>query len=869
MNFKFTSNNYSNCKAILGPTNTGKTYYALERMVSYKNGVIGVPLRLLAREIYDKIVLMKGAENVVLNTGEEKIRGKFERYWVCTTEAMPVGKDFEFVAVDEIHLCADEERGHIFTDRLLNSRGKFETLFLGSSVMLDLIKVVIPDVEIISRGRLSKLSYGGRKNISKLGPRSAVVDFSVDKVYEIAEHLRTSKGGAAVVLGALSPKTRNAQVELYQNGDVDHIVATDAIGLGLNLQINNVYFAALQKFDGKRLRALNSLEIAQIAGRAGRFTTDGYFGETASVRHMGEIIINEVENNLFPMLKKIKWRNRDLDFYNVGTLIKSLDLMADKAYLERSQEGSDVRILKFMIANNSGFFKQLNKEEVQLLWKACQIPDFRKISTQDHANLILKIFAFVRAKGFIPTDWLKMEIDRLDNVQGDIDILSKRLSYIRTWSFVSNIKKWILDSEYFIDVTRNIENKLSDALHLKLTQRFVDLRRSVLIKKRMMENFDKQDFELREDCQMYIKGHLFGRMDGFVFTLSGGETIEESKKLMQVVRPFLRQHLLDLVKNFYEASEKEILLNTEGHFIWRDSKIAQLEKGQNIFSPKIKLVKADELEEPSLEKIEKKLKIIMSNRIEKLMPSILSLANTKEFRGSASGLVHMLVNSLGILIKTEVIEQYKNMDNQNRAKLRGLGIRFGYKIIYDPILLKPEANRLRICLFNAYYAKPDVMVLDPPPGLVTVEYNKNISKEQYLAGGFFVAGSRAIRVDMLERLYFMLKDYPKEDWITIQSSMLSITGLGLERFSELIKSLRFEIKYEKVEKGSEVITFEKDGDFFKVMLRKRLVNKKEKKSETFAAEKKLKHIRKNNKSNKNKLSKIDSPFSSLQVLLEN
>ena len=442
MNFKHSNNRSSLCRAILGPTNTGKTYYALERMSSYKNGVIGVPLRLLAREIYDRLVSLKGADNVVLNTGEEKIRGKNERYWVCTTEAMPTGQTFEFVAVDEIQLCADAERGHIFTDRLLNSRGSFETLFLGSAVIQDLIKTIIPDIEIISRERLSKLSYSGKKNISKLGPRSAVVDFSVDKIYEIAEQLRTSKGGAAVVLGALSPKTRNAQVELYQNGDVDHIVATDAIGMGLNLSINNVYFAAMHKFDGRSSRPLNSLEVAQIAGRAGRYTSDGFFGETGSLRGIGEILINEVEDNIFPMLRKIKWRNSKLEFDNVGSLIDSLDLIASQNYLERAQDGSDVSILKFLKVNNPELLKELKEDDVKLLWKGCQIPDFRKISNQDHANLVIKIFDFIRTSGFIPSEWLEIEIDRLNNIQGDIDVLSKRLAFIRTWSFVANINNF-------------------------------------------------------------------------------------------------------------------------------------------------------------------------------------------------------------------------------------------------------------------------------------------------------------------------------------------------------------------------------------------------------------------------------------------
>ena len=868
MNFKPSNKSSSICRAVLGPTNTGKTYYALERMVSYKSGVIGVPLRLLAREIYDRLVSLKGTENVVLNTGEEKIRGKHARYWVCTTEAMPAGKSFEFLAVDEIQLCADEERGHIFTDRLLNSRGQFETLFLGSNIMKDLIKIIIPDVEIVNRDRLSRLSYSGKKNISKLSPRSAVVDFSVDRVYEMAEHLRTFKGGAAVVLGALSPKTRNAQVEMYQNGDVDHIVATDAIGMGLNLPIKNVYFAAMQKFDGRRLRPLNTLEIAQIAGRAGRYTTDGFFGETGSIKQMGDMLINDIENNIFPMLRKIKWRNTELNFNNIGTLIKSLDLMASQEYLERSQDGSDVSILKFINLNNSERLKELKRDEVELLWKVCQIPDFRKISNQDHAGLILKIFYFVRSQGFIPSNWLKMEIDRLDSIEGDIDILSKRLAFIRTWSFVTNINNWILNSEYFIDITRSIEDKLSDALHKRLTQRFVDLRRSVLIQKGMSGNFDKKDFELREDSCFYIKGHLFGKMEGFVFTLSGGGSILENKKLMQVVRPFLHQHLVDLVNRFYEAPQSEIILNIDGHVMWHGSKVGELEKGQKILSPKVKLTKSDELDKNNLEKIQRKLDIFITNKIETLMPNLVSLANSNEFSGPAAGFAHIFVNNLGIIMKAQVIDQFKSMDNESKVNLRNSGIKFGYKTIYDATLLKPEASKLRIALFNAFYSTIESKIFQPPPGLVTVEFDKYISKKQYLVAGFFVAGNRAIRIDMLERLYFLIKEYTKDEWIVVQPAMLSITGLGLEKFSELIRNLRFDIKYVKVEKGDEVITLEKDNDYFKVMFKKQFMNKKAKQIETFESIKNTRHQYKKKKTN-NRIAKNDSPFSSLRVLLKN
>ena len=541
---------------------------------------------------------------------------------------------------------------------------------------------------------------------------------------------------------------------------------------------------------------------------------------------MEESVINEVENSSFPMLRKIKWRNNELEFNSVSSLVSSLDLISRHNYLERSQDGSDVSIQRHLLSDSPERFRELDKSDVKLLWEVCQIPDFRKISNQDHAELIMKIFDFIRAKGFIPSDWLELEIDRLDKVEGDIDILSKRLSFIRTWSFVSNISKWLSDSEYFVGITRNIEDKLSDALHIKLTQRFVDLRRSVLINKSMKESFDYKDFELREADRLYIKGHLFGQMDGFVFNLSGGETVEEKKKLMQLVRPFLHQHLSTLVKSFYEAHESDIILDNNGYINWRGSKVGMLEKGQKILVPKVILIKPGELEKSDLEKIQRKLDIFIEKKIKTLLPNLLNLANEPVFFGAAAGLVHIFINNLGVVMKSEVMEQFKSIDHENRSKLRNSGIRFGYKTIYDPMLLKPEASKLRVSLFNIFYASTKIKVFHAPPGLVTVDYDKHISKKQYLVAGFFVAGSRAIRVDMLERLYFLIKECTKGEWTVVQPSMLSITGLGLENFAELLKNLRFELKHEKVVQRDETITFEKDGYYYKVLFKKELRNKK-------------------------------------------
>ena len=477
--------------AILGPTNTGKTFLAIERMLEYGNGVIGFPLRLLAREVYDKIVLKIGYERVALVTGEEKIIPPKAYYYLCTVESMPQDINFEFAAIDEIQMCADPERGHIFTDRLMNYRGDKLTMFLGSDTIKKLLTELVPETEFIYRERLSKLTYSGYKKISRIKPRSAIIAFSVDDVYALAEFVRRQKGGAAVVMGSLSPKTRNSQVEIYQSGDVDFLIATDAIGMGINMDIDNVYFSGLKKYDGKKIRDLRDSEIGQISGRAGRYMNDGSFGTTGDCERLTDEQIDKVENHRFDNVLNIFWRNSNLDFTSSQNLIQSLSVRPPQDNLQRNKDLIDETTFRFLVSEKSNLNFNNHQRFVKLLWECCQIPDFTKSSYNEHTDIIYKVFSFLSSdKGKITNDWMKQQLSNLNNYEGNIDSLANRISYIRTWSYVSNKSNWVENADYWIAKTKEIEDRLSEKLHEELSKSFVDKRISVLSRGL------KQDIEL-------------------------------------------------------------------------------------------------------------------------------------------------------------------------------------------------------------------------------------------------------------------------------------------------------------------------------------------------------------------------------------
>ncbi|MBT5822796.1 MAG: disulfide oxidoreductase, partial [Rhodobacteraceae bacterium] len=526
--------------AVLGPTNTGKTTYAIERMLAHRTGVIGLPLRLLAREVYDRIVTLRGPSVVALVTGEERIVPPRTQYWVCTVEAMPQGMGADFLAVDEIQLCADPERGHVFTERLLSARGLHETLFMGADTMRDPIKSLIPDAQFVARERMSELAYSGPKKISRMRPRSAIVGFSVENVYAIAELIRRQKGGAAVVMGALSPRTRNAQVEMYQNGDVDFLVATDAIGMGLNLDIDHVAFSSLSKFDGQRMRPLMANELAQIAGRAGRGMKPGTFGVTGEAPPLHDELARAITEHRFQPVGKLQWRNPKLQMGRLDALIASLEQPSHDDRLVKSREADDLRVLKTLAGETEVMARASDAKSVQLLWDVCRVPDFRGISNSEHANLLEGIFNDLHELGRIPDDWLARQIKRIDRIEGDIDTLSKRLAFIRTWTYVAQRSGWTNDENHWRSQTRAVEDRLSDALHERLTQRFVDRRTSVLL--RRLKQKEALLAEVNDKGEVTVEGEFVGRLEGFRFSQDKSATGNEAKTLRTASTAALAPH---------------------------------------------------------------------------------------------------------------------------------------------------------------------------------------------------------------------------------------------------------------------------------------------------------------------------------------
>ncbi len=773
--------------AVLGPTNTGKTHYAIERMLGYRTGVIGLPLRLLAREVYDRIVAARGPSVVALVTGEERIVPPRVKYWVCTVEAMPQGIGADFVAVDEIQLCADPERGHVFTDRLLNMRGLRETQFLGAQTMRPTIANLIPDVEFISRTRMSQLTYTGSKKISKMPARSAIVGFSVDNVYAIAELLRRQKGGAAVVMGALSPRTRNAQVALYQNGDVDYLVATDAIGMGLNLDIDHVAFSSLTKFDGQRMRALAANELAQIAGRAGRGMRHGTFGVTGDASELDDEVARAIMDHRFAPIRKLEWRNSALQFGTLNALIASLEAKPDNDLLARARDADDLTTLRALSAQPDVAARAQGGPAVRLLWDVCRIPDFRGISKSEHANLLQIIFTDLHELGRVPDDWLARQVKRIDRTDGDIDALSKRLAYIRTWTYVAQRKGWVDDESHWRGATRAVEDRLSDALHERLTQRFVDRRTSVLL--RRLKQKEAIVAEVNENGEVTVEGEFVGRLDGFRFIQDKSASGPEAKTLSQASLQALAPHFHLRADRFYNAPDTEIDFTEQGGLMWGNQAVGRLVKGADPLKPQIKAFVDEEAGSDVIQKVERRLQHFIDRKIATLFDPLLALQRDEELTGLARGFGFRMVEALGVITRGAVADDVKALDQDARGALRKHGIRFGQFTIFMPLLLKPAPTRLRLVLWslsNDLQEFPEA----PPPGLVTVPAGP-APQGYYTMAGYRAAGERAIRIDMLERLADMLRGLDSRSGFEATADMLSITGMTLEQFADLMQGLGY------------------------------------------------------------------------------
>ena len=807
--------------ALLGPTNTGKTHVAIQKMLEHDTGIFGLPLRLLAREVYEKCIEKVGIEKVALITGEEKIIPGTAQYFICTVESMPKDKEVDFVAIDEIQMCADRERGHIFTQRMLEARGTKVTMFLGSQVMASIINDLINEVEFEKKERYSSLSYSGIKKISRLDRKVAIIAFSIEEVYAIAELVRRQKGGAAVIMGSLSPKTRNSQVGLYQSGDVDYLIATDAIGMGLNMDINEIYFSNLKKFDGKKTRRLNLIEMSQIAGRAGRYKNDGGFGTTGDCETLNSDEIEKIEKHQLPDTKMIYWRNSKLDFVSPEKLIESLEQKPNQKNLLRTNDSLDESVLRFFLkkgANNIIYHKNLD-----LLWECCQIPDFEKKAYGQHINVIDKVFQFLTTrKRRIPSSFMKDQLKGLEKDHGNVDLLSHRLSNVRTWSYVANKKNWVENSDYWVQLTKNIEDKLSDKLHDELTKSFIDKKISIL--SRSLKQDLVLNTKINEENKIHIDGQLIGELKGLKFLIEvTSKTLDtDIKSIKKAARKGVEEELIKRVDNIVLNGEIEI--SNENKIIWKDNPIAWLKKGNSYLNPEIDIIADDALSLDSKNKLILYLNKWLNDHIDKVLGDLIKLTKHKIENKYLRGLVFQLYENNGVVKRNNVEQIVKAIPTEERRKLWDMGIKIGRYHIYLPKMLKPKAVEFRVRLwkiFNNFSDKNEI----PQSGLNFL-INKDYDNKFLLLCGFEKFKEFFIRIDILEKLFIKIIDSTKDRKFKINSEMMNLLGCSKENFYKLMnymnykkdKSIDTYIFMGERKKKSSLIKFDKKENPFNKLL---------------------------------------------------
>ncbi|AHB47392.1 helicase [Hyphomicrobium nitrativorans NL23] len=803
-----------NVTAVLGPTNTGKTHLAIERMLGHETGMIGLPLRLLAREVYDKIASRIGADKVALITGEEKIKPERARYWVSTVEAMPRDVDVDFLAIDEIQLAADPERGHVFTDRLLHARGRKETLLLGAQTMRDAISDLISGANFISRPRLSRLTYAGEKKITRLPGRTAVVAFSANEVYAIAELIRRQRGGTAVVLGALSPRTRNAQVELYQSGDVDFLVATDAIGMGLNLDVDHVAFSAVRKFDGNTFRNLTPSEIGQIAGRAGRHMNDGTFGVTGNCEPFDSDLVERLETHTFDTVRVLQWRNRRLDFGSLDRLRDSLREIPNAPRLARARMADDVIALETLANDREIARLASGTAAVSRLWEVCQTPDYRKISSQNHAELVGTLYSHLMGPdGRVPEDWFAKQVAFADRTDGDIDTLANRIAHIRTWTFVSNRADWLRDPQHWQGRTREIEDALSDALHTCLTQRFVDSRTSALMKG--LRDKEELTADIGEDGAIRVENHYVGRLSGFRFSPETQAEGIHGRATRNAAAQVLSRELAMRARRVAAAKSEAFRLTRGGRVLWRDEEIAKFEGADDPLKPLVAILADEHLSAPDREKVQTRLEAWRDEIVAERLKPLVDIAKAEDVAGLARGIAFRLTESFGMLKRELVADDMKHLDQQARAELRRYGVRFGAFNIFFPSLLKPAPAELAATLWALKHGPAQSLSLDalpemPRAGLTSAVAQPDVPEALYRAHGFHVCGPRAVRIDILERLADLIRPLlawranpdnptapPKgatgDGGFVVTPEMMSILGCSPDELSNVLKVLGFRL----------------------------------------------------------------------------
>ena len=797
--------------AILGPTNTGKTHFAIERMLSHPTGAIGLPLRLLAREVYARVVEKAGSNAVALITGEEKIKPKSPRYWVATMEAMPRDLDVSFVALDEIQLAADLDRGHVFTDRLLHRRGRDETLIIGAMTMKRAVEQLLPGVTIVSRPRLSKLSFAGEKKLSRLPPRSAIVAFSAEEVYAIAELMRRQRGGAAVVLGALSPRTRNAQVAMYQNGDVDYLIATDAIGMGLNLDLDHVAFAGNRKFDGWHYRGLVPAELGQIAGRAGRHLRDGTFGTTGRCPAFDEDLVEALEDHRFDPIPILQWRNSDLDFASIEDLQASLDRFPDEPGLTRTPLGEDMMVLDIAARDPVVRRAAKTRADVARLWDVCQIPDYRKASPSAHAELALTLYGYVVRAGRIPDTWFAPQLAAFDRTDGDIDMLSARIAQVRTLTYIANRADWLNDPEHWQGVARQLEDRLSDALHEKLAQRFVDRRTSVLMR-RLRENA-MLEAEITAGGDVLVEGQHVGQLHAFRFTPDPLAAGEAARALNAAAQKALGGEIEQRAERFSAAVDESFALANDGTIRWLGDPVARIAAGDKLLAPQARILADEHLTGPALETVQRRLDLWLAQHIKKHLGVLIELETGEGLEGIARGIAFQVAEALGVLERSRVADEMKALDQTARGALRKLGVRFGAYHIYLPALVKPAPRALAAQLWALRHGGVEIVKgLDEVPhfaasGRTSFAADASVPKGLYRAAGFRVCGARAVRVDILERLADLIRPAiayrpgttpgapppgtADGDSFVTTVAMTSLAGCSGEDFASILRALGY------------------------------------------------------------------------------
>ena len=792
----------TNVTAVLGPTNTGKTHLAVERMCGHVSGMIGFPLRLLAREVYDKVVAIKGAPQVALITGEEKILPATARYFLCTAESMPGDREVAFVALDEGQVGADPERGHVFTDRILHARGYAETMILGSETLRPLIRRLLPEAEIVTRPRFSTLAYAPPKKLSRLPKRAAIVAFTAAEVYALAEMLRRHKGGAAVVMGGLSPRTRNAQVAMYQSGEVDYLVATDAIGMGLNMDIAHVAFASLHKFDGRRHRRLTTAEMAQIAGRAGRHQRDGTFGVVQLGQDAAQTFepeeIEAIEAHRFPPLTQLVWRNAGLEFATLPRLIASLEELPRARELVRADDAIDFAVLKRLAGEDGIAERARGHAMLKRLWAACQLPDYRKTGPEQHARLVGRVFRHLsEGDGTLPAAWIASEVAALDNVAGDIATLSGRISAARTWTYAAHRPGWLADAAEWSARTRGLEDRLSDALHQRLTQRFVDRRTAVLLKDLKVRGGEQRVAVDPADGTLSVEGEAIGTLDGFRFTPDPTARAGERKLLLAAAERHLPRELARRAVALAESDDAAFALAFDGgmppRLLWNGAKIAKLRPGRDALHPRLDLDRALEaVPTPERARVVGRLAAWFEVARDRILAPLTRLARlTPSLSPAARGLIVRLIEQMGCIARADVRAQVDALTRADRQALLKAGVRLGDVHLYVAELLRPEATRWRLALWGVA-ASADDLPAPPLGGRVTLDVQPTAPPAFYGVAGFWIVGNQAVRIDMVDRLARAMHGaragrapfVPDANWV-------ASVGMSHDGFARLMRALGY------------------------------------------------------------------------------